>query len=132
MQQVYSCGAATWRCTVVFDEDELASTQLPTPTLTPESTPTPAPELFMHTPDSGPSAKMTSPSPAPSSVVSLVQHVAAIRAHVDALALVLVSPWELDGAGVLTLFDGVFELSDLMQAIAVRVLPVVKQACPGP
>ena len=65
------------------------------------------------------------PSPSsPSSVVSLAQHVAAIRAHVDALARV--SPRELDGAGALALFDGVFELSDRMQAIAVRALPVVE------
>ena len=64
----------------------------------------------------------------PSSVVSLAQHVAAIRAHVDALALV--SPRELDGAGALALFDGVLELSDRMQAIAVRVLPVGRGGSP--
>ena len=129
MQQEHSCRAATWRCRVVFDEDELASTQLPTPTLTPESTPTPAPERFMHTPDSGPSAKTTSPS-SPSSVVSSVQHVATIGAQVDVLAGVL--PRELDGVGALVLFDGVFELSDRMHAIAVRALPVVESECPGP
>ena len=108
MQQVYSCGAATWRCTVVFDEGELASSQPPTPL------PAPTDETASSS----------------SSVVSLVQRVARIRAEVDALAGVL--PRELDGVGALVLFDGVFELSDLMQAIAVRVLPVVKQACPGP
>lgn len=64
----------------------------------------------------------------PSSVVSLAEHVAAIRAHVDALAVV--SPRELDGAGALALFDGVFELPDRLQAIAVRALPVVEADVP--
>ena len=62
-----------------------------------------------------------SPS-SPSSVVSLAQRLARIRSELDALAEV--SSRELDGAGALALFDGVFELSDRMQAIAVRVLPV--------
>ncbi|MBC7551560.1 MAG: DUF222 domain-containing protein [Cellulomonas sp.] len=55
---------------------------------------------------------------------------AAIRAEVDALARV--SSRELDGVGALELFDGVFELSDRMQAIAVRVLPVVEAGVPWP
>ncbi|WP_407343155.1 DUF222 domain-containing protein [Pengzhenrongella phosphoraccumulans] len=53
---------------------------------------------------------------------------AVIEAQVDALAEV--SPRDLDGAGALELFDRVFELSDRMQAIATRVLPVVESDVP--
>ena len=91
---------------MVFDEEERASTQPPTPL------PAPTAETVF------------------SSVVSLAQRVARIRSEVDALALV--SSWELDGAGALALFDGVFELSDRMQAIAVRALPVVEAGVPWP
>ena len=68
------------------------------------------------------SSQPPTPLPAPtaeaasSSVVSLVQRVARIRSEVDALAL----------------FDGVFELSYRMQAIAVRVLQVVEAGVPWP
>ena len=88
----------------MFDEDELASSQPPTPT-----------------PESAPTAEIASLS---SFVVSLAERVARIQAEVDALADVL--PRDLDDAGALELFDGVFELSDRLQAIAVRALPVVE------
>ena len=66
------------------------------------------------------------PTPSRSPSMSLAQRVARIHAEVDALAAVL--PQELEGAAAL----GVFELSDRMQAIAVRALPVVETNSPGP
>ena len=118
---------------MAFEEGDRPSSQPPTPIPLP-ALPVPALE---RAPAAGTARSSSSPSPSlspspssPSSVVSLVQHVAAIRAQVDALAGVL--PRELDGVGALVLFDGVFELSDRMHAIAVRALPVVESECPGP
>jgi hypothetical protein len=95
---------------MTFDEDERASSQPPTPT--------------------PPTAQPPEPSVLPASPfpLSLAERVALIRAQVDALADL--SPRELDGAGALELFDGVFELSDRLQAIAVRALPVVECEVP--
>jgi len=54
----------------------------------------------------------------------LADRVAAIRAEVDALGQV--APRDLDGAAAIEFFDGLFELSDRLHALAVRVLPVVE------
>jgi len=56
--------------------------------------------------------------------ISLTDRFAAMRSHVDALAQV--APRDLDGSGALELFDAVYELSDRLEAIAVRALPVVE------
>ncbi|WP_407345217.1 DUF222 domain-containing protein [Pengzhenrongella phosphoraccumulans] len=105
---------------MTFEEDERASSQPPAPIPpaaqpllpTPTPVPTPAPPR----------------SSAPLASLSLAERAAAIREHVDALAAV--SPRDLDGAGALELFDVVFELSDRLQAIATRALPVVECEVP--
>ncbi|WP_407345585.1 DUF222 domain-containing protein [Pengzhenrongella phosphoraccumulans] len=68
------------------------------------------------------------PTPTRPASLSLADRAAVIRAQVDALAEV--EPRDLDGAGALELFDVVFELSDRMQAIATRALPVVECEVP--
>ncbi|MGV8966132.1 MAG: DUF222 domain-containing protein [Cellulomonas sp.] len=60
--------------------------------------------------------------------MSSVELVASIRARVD--ALVQVCPRDLGGQAALELFDGAFELSDRLQAIAVQALPVVEADTP--
>ena len=117
---------------MTFEEEDQPSSQPPTPIPLP-ALPVPAlePAPVAGTARSSPSLSLPpSPFPASSSVVSLAQRVARIRSEVDALALV--SSWELDGVGALALFDGVLELSDRMQAIAVRALPVVEAGVPWP
>ncbi|WP_407344739.1 DUF222 domain-containing protein [Pengzhenrongella phosphoraccumulans] len=78
----------------------------------------------------GPSSQPPTPpnSSARLASLSLADRAAAIREHVDALAEV--EPRDLDGAGALELFDVVFELSDRLQAIATRALPVVECEVP--
>jgi hypothetical protein len=61
------------------------------------------------------------PGPAPT---GLGARLAVIRTQVDALAAV--APRDLDGAAAVGFFDDVFELSDRLTAIAVRVLPVLE------
>ncbi|WP_407344916.1 DUF222 domain-containing protein [Pengzhenrongella phosphoraccumulans] len=121
---------------MTFEEDERASSQpaAPTPPAVaqrPASTPpspqsTPAPTSSLG---EGPSQPPAPTPTAPASLsLSLADRAAAIREHVDALADV--SPRDLDGAGALELFDRVFELSDRLQAIATRALPVVESDVP--
>ena len=108
---------------MAFEEEGRASSQPPIPMRMPAPVPVPVLQPA-PTADTASSSSLTSFS----SVVSLAQRMARIRAEVDALALVL--PRDLDGAGALALFDGVFELSDRLQAIAVQALPVVESGVP--
>ncbi|WP_407341511.1 DUF222 domain-containing protein [Pengzhenrongella phosphoraccumulans] len=114
---------------MTFEEDERASAQPPTPAppAAQPPTPTPTPSLGL-----GPSSQPPTPTPPHSSArlasLSLADRVAVIEAQVDALAAL--APRDLDGAGALELFDTVFELSDRMQAIATRALPVVECEVP--
>ena len=116
---------------MTFEEDERASSQSPKPT-PPAAGQQPAATPPAATPAAkppAPSALPASPSASASSVrVSLAERVAVIRAQLD--ALVEVHPRDLGGAGALELFDSVFELSDRLQAIAVRALPVVESEVP--
>ncbi|MGV8967182.1 MAG: DUF222 domain-containing protein [Cellulomonas sp.] len=61
--------------------------------------------------------------------MSLAARLAVIQEQVDAIVAEM-SPRDLDGAGALELFDGAFELSDRLQALAVQALPVVESDVP--
>ncbi|HEY8720035.1 MAG TPA: hypothetical protein VIM26_15760, partial [Pengzhenrongella sp.] len=56
--------------------------------------------------------------------LSLADHYAAIRVHLDAVARV--APRDLDGPGALEMFDATYEFGDRFTAIATRALPVVE------
>ncbi|MGV8967910.1 MAG: DUF222 domain-containing protein, partial [Cellulomonas sp.] len=61
--------------------------------------------------------------------MSLAARMAVIREQVDALVAGM-SPRDLGGQAALAAFDGAFELSDRLQAIAVQALPVVETDVP--
>ncbi len=65
-----------------------------------------------------------SPTAPSSDGLSLAEHYAAVREHLDAIARV--APRDLDGSGALALFDATYEFGDRFTAIATRALPVVE------
>lgn len=57
-------------------------------------------------------------------MLTVAEHLVAIRSHVDALASM--GPREVDGAGAVEFFDAVFESADRLHAVAVRTLPTLE------